>query len=169
MWSGGGWFGPNFKFRSRQLLISTNIMLRKRPKLAPRGVLKSKLAKRMQEDLDLGWTKIWNKRREKFICTFKYPLKLPAWYGCSTLGLRTFVWLFSTVRFQMSSKKRVEPSEPPGKLAGWLLVDKLVVVGGLVQGLLEDVGWVVGEVMCDVLFLFMNGEQMSQNKIIRDE
>ena len=44
-----------------------------------------------------------------------------------------------------------------------------MVVGGLVQGLLEDVGWVVGEVMCDVLFLFMNGEQMSQNKIIRDE
>ena len=63
----------------------------------------------------------------------------------------------------MSSKKRVEPSEPPGKLAGWLLVDKLVVVGGLVQGLLEDIGWVVGEVV-DVLSLFMNGEQMSQNK-----
>ena len=36
-------------------------------------------------------------------------------------------------------------------------------VGGLVQGLLEDVGWVVGEVV-DVLSLFMNGEQMSQNK-----
>ena len=27
MWSGGGWFGPNFKFRSRQLLISTNIYI----------------------------------------------------------------------------------------------------------------------------------------------
>ena len=51
----------------------------------------------------------------------------------------------------MSSKKRVEPSEPPGKLAGWLLVDKLVVVGSLVQGLQEDVGW-VGEVV-DVLQL----------------
>ena len=52
---------------------------------------------------------------------------------------------------------RVEPSEPltgPGEL---------MVVGGLVQGLLEDVGWVVGEVV-DVLSLFMNGEQMSQNK-----
>ena len=32
---------------------------------------KSKLAKRMQEDLDLRWTKIWNKEREKFIFTFK--------------------------------------------------------------------------------------------------
>ena len=38
-----------------------------------------------------------------------------------------------------------------------------MVVSGLVQGLLEDVGWVVGEVV-DVLSLFMNGEQMSQNK-----
>ena len=45
----------------------------------------------------------------------------------------------------------------------WLLVDKLVVVDGLVQGLLEDVGWVVGEVV-DVLSLFMNGEQMSQKR-----
>ena len=45
----------------------------------------------------------------------------------------------------------------------WLHIDKLVVVDDLVQGLLEDVGLVVGEVV-DVLSLFMNGEQMSQNK-----
>ena len=38
-----------------------------------------------------------------------------------------------------------------------------MVVGGLVQGLLEDVGWVGGEVV-DVISLFMNVEQMSQNK-----
>ena len=41
-----------------------------------------------------------------------------------------------------------------------------MVVGGLVQGLLEDIGWVVGEVV-DVLSLFMNGEQMSQNRVIK--
>ena len=38
-----------------------------------------------------------------------------------------------------------------------------MVVSGLVQGLLEDIGWVVGEVV-DVLSLFMNGEQMSQKR-----
>ena len=42
-----------------------------------------------------------NHQKDNFICTFKCPLNLLAWDGCSTLGLRTFVWLF-TVRFQMS-------------------------------------------------------------------
>ena len=34
-------------------------------------------------------------------CSFKCPHKMPAWDGCSTFALRTFVWLFSTVCFQM--------------------------------------------------------------------
>ena len=32
-------------------------------------------------------------------CSFKCPHKMPAWDGCSTFALRTFVWLFSTVCF----------------------------------------------------------------------
>ena len=52
---------------------------------------------------------------------------------------------------------RVEPGDCPASRLGagfggsWLLADRLVVVGGLVQGLQEDVGW-VGEVV-DVLQL----------------
>ena len=34
-------------------------------------------------------------------CSFKCPHKMPAWDGCSTFAFRTFVWLFSTVCFQM--------------------------------------------------------------------
>ena len=34
-------------------------------------------------------------------CSFKCPHKIPAWDFCSTFALRTFVWLFSTVCFQM--------------------------------------------------------------------
>ena len=54
----------------------------------------SKLAKRMQENLDLGWQRYGTRRRKSLFALF----------CCGSLGLRTFLWLFSTVRFQMSSQ-----------------------------------------------------------------
>ena len=48
----------------------------------------------MQENLDLGWQRYGTRRRKSLFALF----------CCGSLGLRTFLWLFSTVRFQMSSQ-----------------------------------------------------------------